>query len=180
MLLHATTANAIVNGSFEDGLTGWQPSGSAPLAVQQQSGTGDHALRLATTFVPNPGVPGDEGSDGGNSTVAQTIVIPSGQPYLALAYRFESQESEAGHDRFEVILTVEVEAPRYLYIQEIGMDWRYRFFNVSDLAGRPATLIFNVYQSSPQRPSSALIDVVTLSDTTPAAVHQIYLPAVAR
>ncbi|MCB0116419.1 MAG: hypothetical protein KDD84_20115, partial [Caldilineaceae bacterium] len=102
LLLHATAGNAIVNGDFEDGLTGWQVSGSAPQAVQQQPETGDHALRLATSFVANPGVPGEDGSEGGNSTISQQITVPGGQPYLALAYRFESQETDPGHDRFEV------------------------------------------------------------------------------
>ncbi len=180
LLLHAAAPNAVQNGDFEENLAGWQPSGSSPIAVQQQTNTGDHALRLGTGFVPNPGVPGEDGSEGGNSTVSQQVVIPQRWPYLAFASRFESQESESGHDRFEAILIVEGESPRYLYVQETAADWRYRFFDLSEFGGRQALLIFNVYQSSPLRPSSALLDVVTVSDTAPAANAWIYLPQVAR
>ncbi len=175
--------NGVRNGDFEAGLNEWQSTGTSPLAVEQQANTGDHALRLATEFVPDQGVPGEEGSAGSNSTLSQRVVVPNGQPYLAFAYRVESGESQPGHDKFEVILAGDGQAPTYLYTQEIGSDWRYRFIDLQAFAGQEASLIFNVYQSSPQRPTSALLDVVTLSDTAremPLGFALLYLPLLER
>ena len=183
LLLHAPGGNAVVNGDFESGLAGWSVGGSSPSAVEQQPGTSDHALRLATAFVPNVGVPGEEGSDGGNSTWSQQIQIPAGRPFLALAYRVESQESADGHDKFEIILAAENQPPDYLLAQTQGSDWRYRFFDLAVYAGQNATLILNVYESSPNRRTSALVDQVVLSDVTAATFtpsYFLYAPGVMR
>ncbi|MBX2998865.1 MAG: hypothetical protein KF893_10175 [Caldilineaceae bacterium] len=180
MLLYSPLPNVIQNGDFEAGMAGWQIGGSSPLAVEQQANTGDHALRLGTAFVPNPGVPGEEGSDGGNSTVAQQISVPTGHPYLAFAYKVESQEVEAGHDRFEVIIVGAGQPADYRYTQETASAWRYRFLDLGAYAGETVTLIFNLYQSSPFRPTSVTLDMITVSDTTPPANDWIYLPLVAR
>src|SRR5690606_24416599 len=98
LLLYSPRPNGVENGDFEAGFEGWQSGGSSPLAVERQVNTGDHALRLATAFVPGPGVPGEEGSEGSNSTLTQQLSIPTGHPYLAFAYKMESAEVEAGHD----------------------------------------------------------------------------------
>lgn len=180
MLLYSPLPNVLENGNFEAGLTGWQSAGSSPLAVEQQANTGDHALRLGIAFVPNPGVPGEEGSDGGNSTIMQQINVPAGHPYLAFAYKMDSQETEAGHDKFEVILIRQGQPPDYLYIQEMASPWRYRFLDLSNYAGETVMLVFNLYQSSPFRPSSATIDMIIVSDTTPSMTVSIYLPVIAR
>jgi hypothetical protein len=180
LLLYSPRPNVIQNGDFEAGLTGWQSGGSSPLAVEQQANTGDHALRLGTAFVPNPGVPGEEGSDGGNSTVIQSVTVPTNHPYLAFAYTVASQETEAGHDKFEVIVVRDGHPADYLYIQETGSGWRYRFLDLSAYTGESITLIFNLYQSSPFRPTSVTIDMITVSDTAPPMTEWLYLPSVAR
>ncbi|MFZ1757386.1 MAG: carboxypeptidase-like regulatory domain-containing protein [Caldilineaceae bacterium] len=187
LLVHAPGGNAVVNGDFESEGMAWQIGGSSPSAVEQQPGTSDHALRLATNFVPNPGVPGAEGSDGGNSTWSQQVQVPAGRPFLALAYRVEGQESSTDHDKFEVIVAAENRSPEYLLTQHTGSDWRYRFFDLSAFAGQRATLILNVYETSPNRRTSALVDQVVLSDVTytPAAPtvpfvpnHFVFVPSV--
>jgi hypothetical protein len=180
MLLYSPLPNVLENGDFEAGLTGWQPGGSSPLAVEQQANTGDHALRLGTAFVPNPGIPGEEGSDGGNSTVMQQIDVPVGHPYLAFAYKMDSQEVEAGHDKFEVVILRQGQPADYLYQQETASAWRYRFLDLSNYAGETVMLVLNLYQSSPFRPSSVTIDMVTVSDTVPPMTGTIYLPVIAK
>ena len=183
LLVHAPGGNSVVNGDFESGADGWTVGGSSPSAVEQQPGTTDRALRLATAFVPNPGVPGAEGSDGGNSTWSQPVQIPAGRPFLALAYRVESGESSDSHDKFEVILAGENRSPDYLVVQSHSSDWQYRFFDLSAYAGQRATLIFNVYETSPQRRTSALIDQVVLSDVAQEIVihsYFLYAPGVMR
>jgi hypothetical protein len=180
MLLYSPLPNVVQNGDFEAGMEAWQSSGSSPLAVEQQANTGDHALRLGTGFVPNPGVPGEEGSDGGNSTVMQQIHVSAGHPYLAFAYKMDSQETEAGHDKFEVIILRQGHPAHYLYQQPTASAWRYRFLDLSNYAGETVTLIFNLYQSSPFRPSSVTLDMITVSDTASPMTEWLYLPSVAR
>jgi hypothetical protein len=174
LLIYSARPNAVENGDFEAGLSGWQIGGGAPVALEQQPGTQDHALRLAAGV----GNSDQEGSEERTSSVSQSLVVPEGQPYLAFAYKVESQEQERAHDRFEVILSVTGKDPETLYVQELSSDWRYRFIDLSSHAKEQATLIFNVYQSSPQRPTSALIDRVILSDTTPEG--KLYLPLIYR
>lgn len=201
-LLFAPGHNPVMNGNFESELAGWQIGGSSPVGVEQQPGTSDNALRLAQTFVPNPGVPGAEGSDGGNSTVVQRVRLPQGRPFLAFAYRVESGESGPGHDKFEVIAAADGQPADYLLVQHQASGWQYRSVDLSRYAGQEITLIFNVYETSPHRRTSALLDVVTISDVsvqdegsnpppvpTPAPPapepamplnQQIFLPAVTR
>ena len=109
--------------------------------------------------------------------------IPPGRPFLALAYRVESQESGNEHDKFEVIVAAENRSPVYLIVQHTSSDWQYRFFDLSAYAGQSATLILNIYETSPNRRTSALVDQIILSDVaretfTPS--YFIYAPAVMR
>ena len=163
-LLYSPRANAVANGDFESNLSNWDISGSSTSQIEQQPGTSDHALRLASEFVPNVGVPGTEGSDGGNSTVSQRLQVPSGRPYLAFAYRVESEESDSAHDSFEVIAVEDGQPANYLVIQRQSSGWQYRSLDMSQFAGKEITLIFNVYETSPHRRTSAFLDVITLSD----------------
>lgn len=183
LLLYAPGGNRVRNGDFESGVEGWTISGSSPSAVEQQPGTSDHALRLATAFAPNPGVPGAEGSDGGNSTWSQGVEIPTEQPYLALAFRVESQEVGDEHDKFEVILAPEDQPPAYLLTRQRSSDWQYRFFDLSAWAGQRATLILNVYETSPHRRTSALVDQVTIASVAQERAihtHFLYAPGITR
>lgn len=163
LLLFAPSPNSVTNGDFESGLSGWQRSGSSSLRVEQQQGTSDHALRLASKFVANAGVPGAEGSAGGNSTISQRMRVPAGRPFLAFAYRVESGESGPGHDKFEVIAVEDSQPAVYLLTQHSSSNWKYHSLDMSRFAGREITLIFNVYETSPNRRTKVLLDVVTLS-----------------
>ena len=147
-LLQPPATNAVTNGDFEAGLTDWTQGGSCPLAVEVQPESVDHVLRLAAAFVANPGVPGEENSPGGNSTVSQNLHVPAGQPHLALRYRVDSQETAAGHDRFEIIV-IKNGQPSYLHVRETASPWTYLSFDLSAFAGSDVTLILNV--SNPHR-----------------------------
>ena len=163
-LLYAPSTNAVTNGDFENAFTGWTKSGSSLSQIEGQAGTADHALRLASSFVANVGVPGTEGSDGGNSTVSQRVSVPTGRPYLAFAYRMETEEPDTGTDSFEFIAVDDSQAANYMLVQRQSSGWQYRSLNMSQYAGKEITLIFNVYESSPNRRTGVLIDLVTLSD----------------
>ena len=163
-LLYSPGTNAVTNGDFENAFNSWTKSGSSSSQIEAQPGASDHALRLASEFVPNDGVPGTEGSDGGNSTVSQRVTVPTGRPYLAIAYKVETAEPETGTDKFEVIAVEDGQAANYMLVQRVGSGWQYRSFNMAQYAGKTINLIFNVYETSPNRRTTALIDVVTLSD----------------
>jgi hypothetical protein len=162
-LLKPPSTNAVTNGDFESGQTAWQKGGSSSLAVEMLPGTSDHALHLAADFVANPGVPGEP--VGGNSTVTQQIQVPAGQPWLALRYRVNSQETTAGHDKFEIIVIHRVgtqDVPDYLLTQETSAGWGFFTHALSAYAGQTVTLVFNVYQSSATNPTSAYVDQVAV------------------
>ena len=163
-LLYSPGTNAVTNGDFENGFTGWTKSGSSSSLIEAQAGASDHALRLASEFVANAGVPGTEGSDGGNSTVSQRVTVPTGRPYLAIAYKVETAEPDTGTDKFEVIAAEDGQAANYMLVQRASSGWQYRSFDMAQYASKEINLIFNVYETSPNRRTTALIDVVTLSD----------------
>lgn len=192
-LLLPPANNAIANGWFEqtDGagnINAWSKSGSSPLGVELLPGTQDNVLHLATGFVPGTGVPGTEGSAGGNSTISQNITIPAGTPYLAFRWRVDTGETDGGngscsnpnvlHDKFEIIIIANNQ-PHYIHCQETGQEWANGFINVSQFAGQPVTLIFNLYESSPNRRTSAKIDQVMLGEAAAVPeVHLQYLPQI--
>lgn len=163
-LLYSSGTNVVTNGDFESDFSGWTKSGSSSSQIEAQAGASDHALRLASDFVPNEGVDGTEGSDGGNSTVSQQFTVPTGRPYLAFAYKVETAEPDTGTDSFEVIVVEEGQPANYFLVQRVSSGWQYRSLDMGQYAGKVITLIFNVYETSPNRRTSALIDVVTLSD----------------
>ena len=172
------TTNAVTNGSFEasNPLTGWQSSGSSPVGIEQIGFTEENVLQLATTFIADPFVPGNNGAgSGGNSTISQRLTVPTGNPHLAFAYQVESAENDGGigscanvtvyHDKFEVIIVPDGQAPVYIHCQETASDWQYRFLDLANFAGQPVTLIFNLYQSSSANPTTARIELVTVGES---------------
>ena len=163
-LLYSPRTNAVTNGDFENAFNNWTKSGSSSSQIEVQAGASDHALRLASSFVANDGVTGTEGSDGGNSTVSQRVTVPTGRPFLALAYKVDTTEPDTGTDKFEVIAVEDGQPANYMLVQRQSSGWQYRSFDMGQYAGKEINLIFNVYESSPNRRTTALIDVVTLSD----------------
>ncbi len=161
-LLLPAAGNTVGNSGFAAGLTGWQQMGSSPLAVEALPGSSEPALHLATGFVANPPVPGEEGSTGGNSTVYQNVNVPAGQPYLAMMLRIDSAETSAGHDWFEVLVGFQGQNTQMLKFST-GRANAPVFVPMSAYAGRSVTLYLNVYQSSPNRRTSAWVDQVTLA-----------------
>ena len=163
-LLYSPGTNAVTNGDFENAFNGWTKSGSSYSQIEAQAGASDHALRLASEFVPNDGVPGTEGSDGGNSTVSQRVTVPTGRPFLAIAYMVDTAEPVTGNDSFEVIAVEDGQPANYMLVQRQSSGWQYRSFDMARYAGKEINLIINVYETSPNRRTTALVDVVTLSN----------------
>ncbi|MGB0385615.1 MAG: hypothetical protein ACPGWR_12410 [Ardenticatenaceae bacterium] len=177
-LLLPPNNNPVVNGTFEQksllGIFGWEEDGPSLFRLEQVPLSQDHYVRLASTFVPDPDVPGNQGSNGSNSTIWQTLTVPAGKPTLALIYQVESaetgdgkgacQDSDILHDKFEIIVEQDGQQ-QHIHCQETSSDWQYGFFDLSAYAGQQITLIFNVYETSPNRRTSALIDLVTIGQS---------------
>ena len=177
-LLLPPNHNPVINGDFEQesliGVSGWDVSGSSLYQIESVRLSQEHILRLARRFVANPNLPGDDGpGTGGNSTISQRLTVPAGKPTLALIYKVESAETVIGgscedstihHDKFEIIIEKNDEL-KQIHCQEVGSEWQYGFFDLSAYAGEEITLTFNVYESSPNRRTSVLIDLITIGES---------------
>lgn len=180
----ASTANVPVrNGGFDAGTDGWSVGGNAMVGTVDRPNYG-RVLHLGTRFEAQPGVEGEDGSSGANSTISQEVTLPQGNPNLTFAYRVQTEETtqRATGDKLEVIIYYndngQVKA-RYLYTEQRSLPWLYYFYNLSEWAGQRVTIVFNLYQSSPNRPTTAWIDEVTIGESAPVTQWRpIYLPMI--
>jgi hypothetical protein len=186
----------VTNGNFESGMHAWERGGSSPSAIEQLPDSQDHVLRLASTFVPSPGVPGEGGvmGMGGNSTIAQQVQVPAGASFLTLAYRVESAEQPrftcappsnppVYHDKFEIILYSRDQFGQFTQRHDIlcepgPTNWRYGHFDLSRFAGQSVLLHINVYETSATNRTSALVDLISIGPAAPINTRQAHLPIV--
>lgn len=189
----APAANLVTNGDFEAGLEGWTPGGSTPAQVHSTGFAGLRSLALGRDFVGQPELGG-----GGNSTVSQSIAIPQtpSPAYLSLLYQVVTLESEAGHDWLEVLVIdgetrYEPMPPRTVWRTTPG--WQLFTYDLSPWRGRTVLLVLNVWQDSPQRPTVAFIDQVSVGapptalptpsptpGPTPTPPYRLWVPMVVR
>ena len=163
-------AELIYNGGFEAGASGWQAMGSTPPKVVADCAGNGQCLQLGAGFQADPGLP--EG--GGNSTAYQELVLDPSltAPTLRFRYRIQSEEEEAGHDWFEAIVIVKeadgsarahyLIAPRALWQSTPG--WQAAQFSLAPWRGKRVQVVFNVYQSSAERPTIAFVDDVSVRE----------------
>jgi len=190
-LLLPPNYNPVINGDFEQksliGVANWDVSGSSTYHIENLPRSQEHILRLARIFVANSNLPGDDGP-GGNSTISQPLTVPAGKPSLALLYKVESAETDGGngscddskklHDKFEIIIEKNGQL-QPIHCQEVASEWQYAFLDLSAYAGEEITLTFNLYESSPNRRSSALIDLITIGESPRLTEPQLtYLPLI--
>ncbi|MHB0875362.1 MAG: hypothetical protein ACYC5O_04880 [Anaerolineae bacterium] len=160
------------NGSFEAGFTGWTTGGStAPQAGSQcQAGTG--CALLGSGFVADPGVSGDPGTHGGNSTLLQTVVLDPlvESPRLRFHYRIANEETDGAKGWLEVIVIDTSTSPavatyvvptQTLYT---SCGWTWKQIDLTPWRGKQVQIVFNVYQSSAERPTLAWVDNVSVGD----------------
>ncbi|HYN90146.1 MAG TPA: hypothetical protein VER55_16545, partial [Ardenticatenaceae bacterium] len=83
-------------------------------------------------------------------------------------YNVDSQETEPGHDRFEIIIVRNNGDAWYAHNQgddePPGSYLGFRHIDLKPYAGEEVQLILNLYQSSAQRPTSAAIDLVMIGE----------------
>ena len=170
--------NLVRNGDFEAGLEGWTPGGSTAPQIGGEPFDGQNALVLGKDFVGQ-----EELGGGGNSTVHQTITVPITvtSPHLSFVYRLVTEETAQGSDWFEVIL---IEGDQTTYLIQSGEEWqntegwRQLSFDLSSWRGHTFDLYFNVWQSSPDSPTLAYVDEVSVG---PARWrYSLFFPIVAK
>ncbi|MFQ6058515.1 MAG: carboxypeptidase regulatory-like domain-containing protein [Anaerolineae bacterium] len=176
--------NAVVNGGFEGplALEDWDdhPSGKTPPVLSQEALSGAQSVLLGSGFVGAPE----------NSTIGQVIRIPSGviSPTLSFSYRLVTDETALGpggepNDWFEVLVFSGPEwAQRHeLSIREMwqSADWTHCHFPMDQFAGQEVLLVFNLWQSSAERPTRVYLDEVVVGPAAPLVVKErIHLPLV--
>jgi len=176
-------SDLIYNGSFEAGLLGWQGSGSTAPQLSNDCLTGEKCVVLGKDFTADPGLP--DNPYGGNSTVYQELIVDPGvvDPELHFAYKLETEETEQGSDWFEtLVIALESDStatatylisPRELYQP---CDWTQASFSLAPWKGKRVRVVFNVYQSSAEKPTLAWVDDVSIRSA--AELNQVILPFV--
>ncbi|NPV06513.1 MAG: hypothetical protein HPY83_00945 [Anaerolineae bacterium] len=160
----------IYNGRFAAGLDGWLDMGSTPPALGTSCLSEGKCLLLGSDFVPDED-PALEG--GGNSTAYQELLVDAGmvEPTLRFWYRLESEETKPGEDWFE-LLVVDLDAaggPTATYLIQPrttyqSCKWTHASFDLSPWRGHNIRVVFNLYQSSGERPTLAYVDNVSLNE----------------
>ena len=176
-----SAADLIYNGSFERDLEGWQTMGStAPTPADSGCRSGKKCLLLGSDFRPDPGM-----AEGGNSTAYQELVIDPGllRPTLRFSYRLSSEETKQGQDWFEaIVITLAPDGSAtatYLIKPQTAYrtcNWTDLSFDLSSWRGKRVRMVFNLYQSSDEKPTLAWVDDVSLKDRG----HTLAFPVIMR
>ena len=167
--------NLVANADFEAGLENWMPGGSTAPQISEEAFDGQKALVLGKDFVGQPELGG-----GGNSTLHQTITIPSAttSPHLSFVYRLVTEETVQGSDWFEAII---IEGDEVAYLIQPGDEWqntdgwRQFSFDLSPWQGHAFDLYFNVWQSSAQNATLVYVDEVSVGSAK-LPLRRIFLP----
>jgi hypothetical protein len=174
--------NAVTNGGFEgaSALEDWDdhPPGKTAPILSDEALSGAHSVLLGSGFVGPPE----------NSTIGQVIRVPSGvlSPTLSFSYKLVTEETALGpggqpNDWFEVLV---FSGPEWTQRHDLSVremwqntDWTHRHFPMDPFAGQEVLLVFNLWQSSAERPTRVWLDEVAVGPAVPFTVEeQIYLP----
>ena len=133
----APSSNPVVNGGFEAGnLSGWATSGaSAPTVstAQHHGGSYSAVLGAATGGEPN-----------GNSSLTQTIIVPSGATTLSFYYWAASSDSiRYDWQEAQIRNTSGTSLAQVFKVCSNTRTWTHVTFNISAYRGQTIQLYFN-------------------------------------
>jgi hypothetical protein len=168
----------VINGKFEAGMAGWTTAGSTVPVASTQCQAGNGCVLLGSGFVPDATVAGDGDGHGGNSTLVQTVSLDPlvENPRLRFNYRIANEETEATKGWLEVIVIDRSISPPVAYYvvptQTLWATcgWAWKQIDLSQWRGKSVQIVFNVYQSSAERPTLAWIDNVSVTDQYMATI----------
>ena len=149
--------NAVVNGDFENGLTGWTVSGSpAPIVVAPKpskkgtTATPAHAAQIGT----KTGV--------GDFTLSQLVTVPTGTTGLSFWYQPHCANTKT--DTFVAQIRDPGGTPLQTLVSACtkSCTWLKGAYDTSALAGQNVTLWFSVHSAKSSKAAYALVDDVVL------------------
>ncbi len=150
----------VVNGGFETGnLSGWTASGAFTPVISTTAHSGSYSARIGSTSAFN-----------GNSTLTQTVAIPSGSSRLTFWYQPHCTDSIT-YDQIQAQLrsTGGATLATVLNVCSNSGTWTSVAFDTSAYAGQTVVLWFNDHDDGyPTDPTYFLLDDVAVSNYTPA------------
>jgi hypothetical protein len=159
--LTVTTVGALVNGGFESGnLSGWTAGGLVVPQVVTTAHTGSYAAKLGSTTAFN-----------GNSTLTQTITIPSGHSRLTFWYQPHCPDTLT-YDQIQMQIrnTAGSTLATVLNVCSNSGSWTSVSYDTSAYAGQTVVLWFNGHDDGyASDPTYSFLDDVAVSTYTPSA-----------
>jgi hypothetical protein len=157
---YVPAANVVTNPGFESGsLTGWSSGGAYLPRVVTSSHSGGYAAQLGSTGAVN-----------GDSTLTQSVPIPSGssrltfwyQPHCTDAITYDQMQMQIRNSSGATLATV-------LNACTNTGTWTSVSFDTSAYAGQTVVLWFNTHDDNyPSDPTYFLLDDVDVASYTPA------------
>jgi len=155
--------DVVVNGDFEDGLSGWTTTGTAPAVVTSPLRSGDYSLAMV-----------------GNAGITQTHPV-SGmhEPTLSFWYKIVTSETD-GDDSFQACLYQNDPtacAATFAVTPTADVDWTYQWLalGLDEVYTGPVGISFNLEQDGSE-PTTVYLDEVSLGKGT----YKVYLPLVVK
>jgi hypothetical protein len=146
--------NAVSDGDFESGLGAWTPSGVPAPTIGPPGHTGADSARL-----------GDGGAFAGNSTLSQTVIVPSGSPLLTVWYQPHCEDTIA-FDQIQVQIrtTGGTIKATPLSVCADTTKWTKAEVPLADYAGQQVVIALTVHDDgNTADPTWAYFDDVSLS-----------------
>jgi len=152
-------SQGVVNGGFETGnLNGWTASGAFAPVISTTAHSGSYSARLGSTSAVN-----------GNSTLTQTVAIPSGSSRLTFWYQPHCTDSIT-YDQIQAQIrnTSGATLATVVNVCSNSGAWTSVAFDTSAYAGQTVVLWFNDHDDGyPTDPTYFLLDDVAVANYTP-------------
>jgi hypothetical protein len=149
----------VVNGGFETGnLSGWSTSGAFLPVISTTPHTGSYSARIGSTSAVN-----------GNSTLTQTLVVPSGNTTLAFWYQPHCTDTIT-YDQIQMQIrnTSGTTLQNVLNVCPTTTAWTQVSVDTSAYAGRTIVLWFNDHDDGyAGDPTYFLLDDVAIAASAP-------------
>jgi hypothetical protein len=151
-------ATVVTNGGFETGtFSGWTRSGGVtPTIVTTPVHTGSFAAQVGST-----------GAHSANSTLTQTIVVPSGSPTLSFWYNPHTSDTiQFDQQQAQIRSTSGTRLATVLNVCSNASTWVHVTFSMSQFAGQTVVLWFNDHDdgfNNPPDPTWFYLDDVSVS-----------------
>jgi hypothetical protein len=164
--LTVTLLNAVTNGGFEAGLTGWTAGGGFPPVIvsgsakKKQVHAGTQAVQLGSTS-----------RFAGDSTLSQTVTVQAGATQLSFWYSPRCRGTIAtNHIQAQIRATDGSTLATVLDVCSRTKSWRQVTFDTSAFAGQTVVLWFNAHGDG-LKTNSFLLDDVAVTRGTGAVVQ---------